>query len=137
MAEVEWLQCLAEAADAEAALRAIDAHGACGPASADEIERLDAQDGYVALHACGRQHLLHAPLADLERRLDAVSAADCPRMTKARARRASSRERGRCKGLPACLNVLTVHRRLMVGEGNDNPQTSGPGPASRRPGKSP
>ncbi|HYK43073.1 MAG TPA: LytTR family DNA-binding domain-containing protein [Thermoanaerobaculia bacterium] len=36
----------------------------------DGVERLEACDDYVALHAGGRQHLIHARLQDLESRLD-------------------------------------------------------------------
>ena len=35
-----------------------------------EVERLEACDDYVALHAGGRQHLVHARLQDLEARLE-------------------------------------------------------------------
>lgn len=38
--------------------------------SLEEVERLEACDDYVALHAGGRQHLLHTRLQDLESRLD-------------------------------------------------------------------
>jgi len=36
----------------------------------EDVERLEACDDYVALHAGGRQHLVHARLQDLEARLD-------------------------------------------------------------------
>jgi two-component system LytT family response regulator len=36
----------------------------------DGVERLEACDDYVALHAGGRQHLVHARLQDMEARLD-------------------------------------------------------------------
>jgi len=36
----------------------------------DSVERLEACDDYVALHAGGREHLIHARLQDLETRLD-------------------------------------------------------------------
>src|SRR5262249_13240093 len=36
----------------------------------ESVERLEACDDYVALHAGGRQHLVHARLQDLEARLD-------------------------------------------------------------------
>ena len=38
--------------------------------SLDTVERLEACDDYVELHAGGRQHLVHARLQDLEARLD-------------------------------------------------------------------
>ena len=38
----------------------------------DGVERLEACDDYVALHAGGRQHLVHARLQDLEARLESA-----------------------------------------------------------------
>jgi two-component system LytT family response regulator len=38
--------------------------------SLDEVERLEACDDYVALHAGGRQYLVHARLQDMEERLE-------------------------------------------------------------------
>jgi two-component system LytT family response regulator len=38
--------------------------------SLDEVERLEACDDYVALHARGRQYLVHARLQDMEARLE-------------------------------------------------------------------
>ena len=35
-----------------------------------DVERLEACDDYVTLHAGGRQHLVHARLQDLEARLE-------------------------------------------------------------------
>jgi two-component system LytT family response regulator len=35
-----------------------------------EVERLEAQDDYVALHVKGRRHLVYLPLADFAQRLD-------------------------------------------------------------------
>jgi two-component system LytT family response regulator len=40
------------------------------PIALGEIERIEAQDDYVLLHAAGRRHLVHVTLRDLERRLD-------------------------------------------------------------------
>jgi two-component system LytT family response regulator len=40
------------------------------PVALGEIERIEAQDDYVLLHAGGRRHLIHVTLRDLERRLD-------------------------------------------------------------------
>jgi two-component system LytT family response regulator len=45
--------------------------GRITPVSVADIERLEAEDDYVALHAHGRRHLVYLPLADFERRLDA------------------------------------------------------------------
>jgi two-component system, LytTR family, response regulator len=40
------------------------------PIATPEIERLEAQDDYVALHLRGKMHLVYLPLGDFERRLD-------------------------------------------------------------------
>ena len=40
------------------------------PIPVQEIERLEAEDDYVALHARGRRFLVYVPLGDLEKRLD-------------------------------------------------------------------
>jgi two-component system LytT family response regulator len=40
------------------------------PIAAADIDRIEAQDDYVMVHAAGRRHLVHVPLAALERRLD-------------------------------------------------------------------
>jgi two-component system LytT family response regulator len=40
------------------------------PIALREIERIEAQDDYVLVHAAGRRHLIHVTLRDLERRLD-------------------------------------------------------------------
>jgi two-component system LytT family response regulator len=40
------------------------------PIALGAIERIEAQDDYVMLHAAGRRHLVHVTLRDLERRLD-------------------------------------------------------------------
>ncbi len=40
------------------------------PVAAAEIERLEAADDYVALHARGQSYLVYLPLGDFERRLD-------------------------------------------------------------------
>jgi two-component system LytT family response regulator len=40
------------------------------PVAVEDIDRFEAQDDYVAVHTAGHHHLVHAPLADIERRLD-------------------------------------------------------------------
>ena len=40
------------------------------PIAVAEIERFEARDDYVAVHASGRRHLVHVTLHELERRLD-------------------------------------------------------------------
>jgi len=40
------------------------------PIPVQEIERLEAEDDYVAIHARGRRYLVYVALGDLERRLD-------------------------------------------------------------------
>ena len=40
------------------------------PLALGDVERLEAQDDYVLIHAGGRRHLAHVTLTDLERRLD-------------------------------------------------------------------
>lgn len=40
------------------------------PVEARAIERLEAQDDYVAVHTAGARHLVHLPLNEFERRLD-------------------------------------------------------------------
>ena len=40
------------------------------PIPVREIERLEAEDDYVALHARGRRFLVYLPLGEFERRLD-------------------------------------------------------------------
>lgn len=40
------------------------------PLALRDVERLQAQDDYVLIHAGGRHHLVHVTLTDLERRLD-------------------------------------------------------------------
>jgi two-component system LytT family response regulator len=44
--------------------------GRITPIAARDIERLEAEDDYVALHAQGRRHLVYLPLGDFEQRLD-------------------------------------------------------------------
>lgn len=44
--------------------------GKITPILVKEIERLEAEDDYVAVHARGRRHLVYLPLAEFERRLD-------------------------------------------------------------------
>src|SRR5690606_25446635 len=44
--------------------------GRITPVAVADVERLEAEDDYVALHAHGQCHLVYLPLADFERRLD-------------------------------------------------------------------
>ena len=44
--------------------------GKITPILVREIERLEAEDDYVAVHARGRRHLVYLPLGEFERRLD-------------------------------------------------------------------
>ena len=44
--------------------------GRITPIAVGDIERLEAEDDYVALFAHGRRHLVYLPLADFEQRLD-------------------------------------------------------------------
>jgi DNA-binding LytR/AlgR family response regulator len=44
--------------------------GRITPIAVRDIERLEAEDDYVALYAHGRRHLVYLPLADFEQRLD-------------------------------------------------------------------
>jgi two-component system LytT family response regulator len=40
------------------------------PLALSDVVRLQSEDDYVAVHVGGRRHLVHVPLAELERRLD-------------------------------------------------------------------
>jgi two-component system LytT family response regulator len=44
--------------------------GRITPVAVRDVERLEAEDDYVALHAHGRRHLVYVPLGELEARLD-------------------------------------------------------------------
>lgn len=44
--------------------------GKITPVSIRDIERLEAEDDYVAVHVRGRRHLVYLPLAEFERRLE-------------------------------------------------------------------
>jgi two-component system LytT family response regulator len=77
-------EALGEKDQAAAAVRLRQALGPAGPLrrifvrsrgrvlaiAVHEVERLEAQDDYVAVHVRGHQHLVHAPLADVEGRLE-------------------------------------------------------------------
>jgi len=46
--------------------------GKITPILVREIERLEAEDDYVSVHARGRRYLVYLPLSEFERRLDAA-----------------------------------------------------------------
>jgi two-component system LytT family response regulator len=64
------LEAARAAPDARLARLLVRDRGLITPIAVRDVERLEAEDDYVALFAHGRRHLVYLPLAEFERRLD-------------------------------------------------------------------